>query len=216
MFDLATICAAIASALEHEAHRLDIEQSPYGLDALDELALHPIVRAACAELGHGVHPEERYPAVRSTRRRSEGDRCDLVLTERAGERLLDPLATGTLFRARGVAVDEALWLEVKLARQFSILDSGAGPDHGYASRLLGAATTDLRKLAGSADILLGAVVLILLCRDDETARHDVSAWAHSCLDKGVLIDTPFIELFKLTDRIGNAVCAVAVTRVRPG
>ena len=61
-----------------------------------------------------------------------------------------------------------------------------------------------------------ASLLVLFTRDEDTARHDLVAWANRCLDKGLLIDRTALEAFAITDRIGNGVCCVAMTRVRVG
>lgn len=216
MWRLDDICAACADGLRAEAERLDHEQSPYGLDARDELALHPLVRAGLARAGLGVHAEQRYPGHRARARRSEGDRCDIVLTERPGQHLLDPLAAGTLFGDRGVEAGEALWVEVKAVHQFAIAPTGAaGPNPGYGALLLGPAMADVRKLASEGAIARAALLLVMFCADEATARHDLAAWMHRCLDKGLPVQSPATEVFAVTDRIGNGVCLVALVGVRP-
>lgn len=213
MWDLRAVCDAAINALRRHALALDEEQSPYGLDALDEVDLHPILATGFLDAGWGALREQRYPAVAARPRRSEGDRCDLVLTHEPGQHLLDPLLAGTLFAARGVSPDEALWIEVKTAHQFALAGAEAGPNAAYASSLLTAATADLRKLAREPGICHGAALLVLFALNEDVARHDLNTWAHACLDKALPIRAPIVDAFPITDRIGNTCCAVALTGV---
>ena len=213
MWDLRTVCDRAADALREEAARRDEEQSPYGLDALDEVELHPLFAAAFEAHGWGALREQRYPGVSSRPRRSEGDRCDVVLTHEPGERLLDPLMAGTLFASRGVDPLDALWIEVKTAHQSALIGGVAGPDPGYASSLLTGAMRDVRKLGADDGIVHAALLLTMFTQDEHIARHDLGAWAHRCLDKGLSIRAPIVASFPIADRIGNGACLVAVIGV---
>src|SRR5690625_3842563 len=55
------ICDAVAVGLRRRAADADLAQDVYGLDALDELGLHPLIQDALAAAGWGVWPEQRYP-----------------------------------------------------------------------------------------------------------------------------------------------------------
>ena len=81
MWSVADIADALEIGLTHKAEQLDKEQAVRGLDSLEELDLHPIIAAALLEAGYGVHREQRYPADQLKRKRSEGERCDFVLTQ---------------------------------------------------------------------------------------------------------------------------------------
>jgi hypothetical protein len=88
-----------AGLARHEAALAD-EQAVRGLDALDEVQLHPLIADALTRGGLGVLREQPYPAQwrrRRPRRRplptqSERQRCDLVLTPAPGQHLRDTLA----------------------------------------------------------------------------------------------------------------------------
>lgn len=214
MWDFGHICASVGDSLRSEAVRFDLEQSVTGIDTLSELALHPLIQQSLRDAGYGVHPEQRYPGHRTRPNRAEGDRCDIVLTERPDDHLLDPLASGTLFGARGAQPDEAMWLEVKSAHQFGVTDAGIGASRGYSGQLLTASMADVRKLASDVVILHAALLVIMFTADAPTASHDLDAWMHRCLDKGLPIDSPILESFPIADRIGNGACTIAVVRVR--
>jgi hypothetical protein len=208
------ILNACADGLRAGALAYDDEQSPYGIDALAELAIQEIVRGALREAGYGVHGEVRLPRRATLPRRSEGERCDIVITERPGEPLLDPLDSDTLFSSSGVPMDEALWIEVKAAHQFALVDGVAQASRAYSSQLLTGAVRDVNKLAEQG-LPFAAILLVLFTVDEDTAAHDIDAWAHRCLDVELPIGAPIRESFAITERIGNRVCTVALTRVSP-
>lgn len=203
---------ACAESLRAAARAADDEQSPYGLDAHHELALHEILRAGLAARGFGVHAEVRLPRRANLPKRSEGERCDIVLTDRPGEPLIDPLDAGTLFAAIGVPMADALWIEVKCAHQFALVEGVAQPGRTYTSQLLSGAVADVRKLA-SQGLPFAATLLVLFTADEATAAHDLATWAHRCLDHALPISSPLRESFPIRDRIGNNACTLALTRV---
>ncbi len=95
-WSIADIADCIEAGLRERARADDLEQAVYGFDALDELGLHPLIQRALRAGGYGVWPEQRYPGDWHKRRRSEGRRCDIVLT-REGLPLRDPELKDTLF-----------------------------------------------------------------------------------------------------------------------
>lgn len=214
MWDLRAILDAAAGALDAEARRRDLEQATRGLDALEEVELHPLIAAALSRAGFGVHPEQRYPGHRARPRRSEGDRCDLVLTQSADDHLLDPLAANTLFGHCGADPADACWIEIKAAHQHALIDGAISPG-AWSSQLLTAATADVRKLARDPTIVTAALLLVLFAEDERIAEHDLFAWLHRCLDKSLPVASPLLASFPITDRLGNARCAVALVRVLP-
>lgn len=214
MWSAREVCEVCAAGLRARGEALDAEQSPYGLDALGEIEVQDALAAALGAHGWGLIREARYPAIAGRPRRSEGERCDMVLTERAGEPLLDPLMEGTLFAGKGVPPSEAMWLEVKLARQFAIVGGVAAANPGYSGEVLTRATADVRKLAHEPGAGARACVLVMFTRDQATAEHDVVAWAHRCLDEGLPIGSPEREGFGVSERIGNAWCEIVLMPVR--
>lgn len=215
MWDLRELTECACAALREEDARSVHEQSPYGVDALDELALQAVLRTGLAALPCGVLAEQRYPAHSGRKRRSEGDRCDIVLTPEPGQALIDPLMEGTLFAGRGVPSDEAMWIEVKVARQFSLASGVAGPDGSYAGQLLTRATADARRLATAPGITHGALLTIQFTASEEIAEHDLTAWLHRCLDLALPVASPIVRGNRIVDRIGNAWMSIATTPVRP-
>ena len=76
----ADLADAIAEGLIAQAKADDLEQAVYGFDCLDELGLHPLVQQTLARAGYGIWPEQQYPDDWNRSKRSEGKRCDVVLT----------------------------------------------------------------------------------------------------------------------------------------
>ncbi len=95
------IADALASALEQRERELRDEHAVYGLDALVEVDVHPLLVAGLARAGYGVLREQAYPHEWRGKRRSGGRsdlpehrdrrRCDLVLTPQPGQVLDDAL-----------------------------------------------------------------------------------------------------------------------------
>lgn len=213
MWDDALITLSLADALAHRARELDEEHATLGVDALDELPLHPILCAGLRSTPYGVLREQRYPASRATPKRSIGDRCDIVLTPIPDSHLTDPLQSGSLFAEQGVAPEDALWLEVKLAAQYCMSDGWSRANPLYSGVMLTQSMTDIRKLASEPVIAHAALILVMFNADRATASHDLSAWYQRCIEKGLPISAPITQRFAITDRIGNSACTVALTRV---
>src|SRR5688572_1192704 len=135
---VADIADAIEAGLRHRFEQLDAEHAVYGLDSLDELALHPVIEQSLRDGNFGVHREQRYPADRRKRSFSEGERCDFVLTP-DGRDLIHPDAAGTLFDpADALELCDAFWLETKIVAQFNC----EGPNANYSSQLLSTVRQD--------------------------------------------------------------------------
>ncbi len=200
------IVDAVEAALRAEAARLDREQAVQGLDSLDELKLHPVVSGALRETGFGVAPEQRYPQRQTRRRASEGERCDLVLTP-DGRPLAVYKREPTLFEPPdAVPSTEAFWLEIKVVNQFT----AEGANRSYSSDLLSGVRADVAKLSRDPGIARAGLLLVLFCRDETVARHDLSLWLERCLDLGLPVGSPAVAAFGITDRLGNGCCAVAL------
>jgi hypothetical protein len=202
----ADIADALHDAIRERTADDDRAQAVLGIDALDELSLHPILHAGLRRAGFGVYPEERYPSDRGKRRRSEGERCDIVLTpdDRA---LAAPDVQATLFApADAVELSDAFWLEVKVVTQAT--EEGGNPR--YAAELMEPVRRDVRKLAREALIRHGAVALVLFTADAAVAEHDLRIWQAACVERDLPIEAPRLRSLPLTDRIGNGHCAVAV------
>jgi len=208
----ADIADAVDAGLRQRAAADDEEQAIYGFDALDELGLHPILRDALRAADFEVHAECRYPSDRGKRRKSEGKRCDIVLTP-AGRPLRVEATEGTLFDPpHAVDPEQAYWLEVKTVAQFET----SGPFRRYSAELLSPVTRDVKKLWTDPAIRHAGLLLVLFTVDEATALHDIEAWHQRCLDKSIPAMPPAVRGFAIQDRIGNAWCAAAVFGVRGG
>lgn len=206
----ADIADAVAHGFEKQARRDDAEQAVYGFDIRDELALHPLIHEALRDGGYNVWPEQRYPDDRTRPRRSEGKRCDVVLTL-DDLPLRDPLIRGTLFDNQPATnPQDAYWLEIKTVAQFD----AQGPFHRYSAELLAPVTQDVRKIWSDSSIRFGGLLLVLFAQTQEVAEHDLSAWYNRCIQRGLPVIPSVNRGVHLTDRIGNGWCAVSVYSIR--
>jgi hypothetical protein len=206
----ADIADACALGLTDHAMTLELERAVRGMDALDEVQLHPILAEALSCAGYGVHREIRYPADRHRRRNSEGERCDLVLTP-DGRPLRTPEAAQTLFdEPDAVDLDDAYWLEVKSVAQFTM----EGANRQYASELLSTVSRDVAKLSKDMGILHAGLLLLLFVENCEVAQHDLKIWQDRCIERSLPIAAPSLREVPLNDRMGNRVCVVALYPVR--
>ncbi len=204
------IVEAVAGHLERLARADDLEQAVYSIDRLEELELHPLIHAGLREAGFGTHPEQRYPSERTGRRKSEGKRCDAVLTP-DDLPLAEPGAEATLFAdENAVALEAAFWLEIKTVAQYTT----EGPFARYGSELLATVSQDIRKLAQDRAIFHAGLLLVLFTESQEIAEHDLQAWYDRVLQRGYPVAPAIRHGFALTDRMGNGWCAVALFPVR--
>lgn len=222
----------IAEALRDEERRLCAEQAVYGLDALDEVGLHPLLAAGLA--GAGIFREWPYPwegqADDPLPKASERERCDIVLTpsgelppaDRVAEAREIASVSGTLFESIAAAEpgppsaspDETLWLEVKAVGQYTLREGVAQANRAYASELVGGPAEDLFKLAQEPGIEFGAAVLLLFAQSEEVAEHDVTEATHRILDRGAPTGSPVRRMVPIADRIGNSVVSVSLFPLR--
>ena len=205
---------AVAAGLQQQARADDEEQAVYSIDVLDEMALHPLIQRGLREVGYGVWPEQRFPSQRAKsgrKRKSEGKRCDIVLTHEHPQTLVDPDAEATLFGdPEALPLEAAYWLELKTVAQFTT----EGPFPRYSAELLSPVSQDIRKLAQDPLIFHAGLMLILFTADELVAKHDLRAWETRCLARGYPVAPPIVRDFKLRDRLGNAMCSVALFPVR--
>ena len=201
---------AVETGLRARAAEDDAGQAVYGFDALDELGLHPVVQEAFRNRGLGVWPEQRYPGHRHKKKKSEGQRCDVVLTA-DGTPLRDPEIRQTLFDGQPATDPEAAyWLEIKTVAQFET----DGPFRRYSAELLQPVAQDVRKIWSDGVVRHGGLLLVLFTATQQIAEHDLAAWHARCIDKGYPVGPPSVRGFRITDRVGNGWCAAAVFGVR--
>lgn len=212
MWNHRLIAETVSQGLCRQARQEDAEQAVYGLDALDELGLHPRIHRALREAGWGVLTEQPYPSDRLVHsRKSQAQRCDVVLTPAPGLALRDPQARGTLFaHTDSIDPEQAYWLEIKTVAQFEI----TGPFRRYSSELLSSVTRDIKKLWQEPHICFAGLLIVLFTADKTIAQHDLAVWEARCLQRGYPVQPGIIRGFPLTDRIGNTWCATALYPVR--
>jgi hypothetical protein len=200
----------ITRGLRRCAQADDAAQNVYGFDCFDELRLHPLIVESLLADGYGVWREQRYPGHWHKKAKSHGLRCDLVITP-DGLPLRDPEIIDTIFNTQPATdAEAAYWLEVKTVAQFE----SEGPFRRYSAELLSTVTKDVKKVWGDGVIKHGGLLLVLFTHTKEVADHDLAAWHKRCIDKGYPVGPPSVRGFPLTDRVGNAWCAVALFGVR--
>lgn len=220
------IAAAAAAAMRRKDATDAAADAVRGLDALDELDLHPILAQGFRRAGFGAVREHPFPGPKGKRaKKSERERCDLVLTPRHGVRIRDPMReeeveedqrAGTLFAGgegpvpEGVPSEECYWLEVKSVGQFVYVDGVPRANSAYASQLVRGIMGDLAKLRREKRVRHGAVLLVLCTAERAVAEHDLPAALHKALDRGSVMRAPVVEGFPILDRVGNAWCCVAL------
>lgn len=243
------IAELLARALEAHEASLREEQAVYGLDALSETRVHPVLARGFEEAGFGVVREQAYPTQWKRKRRGGDDlplprdreRCDLVLTPRAGQRVRDSLTVaktakrardevaGTLFEKLAVSPggdavlaardevspDDAYWLELKVVAQYSVESGVPGPNRVYASQITRFAAGDIGKLSCDRTIVHGGLALVLFTADARTAVHDAHVMVERLVERGLRVGEPTSRTTPIQDRIGNAVCTVVLVPLRP-
>jgi hypothetical protein len=210
MWSIANIADSLEAGLAREANRLEAEQAVYGLDSRGELSLQSHVAEILQTAGYGVYREVRYPEYRVCRRESEGERCDLVLTP-AGRPLAAPEQPRTLFDpADAVALADAFWMEVKVVAQFTT----RGPNRRYSS-IFSVVRRDIAKLSKEPGISHAALLILLFVQDKRVADHDLRVWTTQCKEHGHRLGRPALRGVALGDRLGNALCKIALYPVHP-
>lgn len=209
-WSLAEIADALATGLACHAAADRQAQAVRGLDSLSELELHAVMESILLAAQFGVHREQRYPVARDRHRRSEGERCDFVLTL-PDRPLAEEEALATLFAPPTVTEPgQALWLEVKVVSQFT----EEGANGSYASALQHPVRRDVAKLAREEQIRHAAVVLVLFTRDAQTADHDLDLWQRRCAENGLAVHAPYRRRISVLDRLGNGCGTIAIFRVK--
>ena len=216
-WDVSAIHATALAALQQQAAADEAEQAVYGFDAWPELTYHPLLADAYAAAGWGAHRECRFPSDWQKRRKTHGERCDLVLTrggrplQEAGRNAEDP---APLFIAadpslQPVPASSAFWLEVKLVAQFEV----GGAFRRYAAELGQVVVKDLKKLRNDPLIRHAGLLLILQTANEARADRDLSLWLSKAESDGWPVDTVVPGGFPINDRIGNAWCSVTLVGV---
>jgi len=197
---------ALTKGLVTAAAEVELEQAVRGLDARSELELHPLLHASLRAAGYGVHPEQRFPRERGKRRRSEGVRCDMVVTPGGLALEAEETQLGLFAPRQTVGLEQALWLEVKAVAQFK----EQRPNRAYAAALQRPVWKDVEKLAADPGIVHAAVLLILFTADAATAEHDLGVWAGRASLLGLPLWPRVQRSLAIGDRRGNKLCTLAL------
>jgi hypothetical protein len=201
-WNLSLVADEIAAALERAEAELRLAQAVAGLDDLDEIALQDIV-AAGLSARHEVAREAHYPST-AGRKLTHRPRCDLVLSPK-GRPLRPAHEPEGLFTAELCPPEEALWLEVKRARQFG---EGGLPHAGYGWQWKTALVADLRKMDGEPLIRAAALAAIVFTASREILEKDLALFERVMASENVLAGPVQARTFAIVDRIGHAGCSV--------
>ncbi len=197
---------ALASGLARASAELELEQAVHGLDVRSELELHPLLHAGLRAAGYGVHPEQRFPRERSLRRRTEGSRCDLVVTPEGLPLVDDAAQLGLFAPTQAMALADAMWIEVKAVAQFRAL----APNMAYAQALQRPVWRDVEKLASDPQIAHAAVLLIVFTADAVVPEHDLGVWAARASQRGLPLWPRVQRTLAIGDRVGHRCCTLAL------
>ncbi len=178
---------------------LALEQAPHGLDAWDERALQQALAAALAR-DHEVAREVHYPST-AGRKLSHRARCDLVVSP-AGA----PLSRGEPLP--GLCLPEqALWLELKVARQWR---PGGARDGRYGAQWRRNLVADLQKMSAEPKIHDAALVLVAFTEDEASLRRDLDGFEAVLVRADVIAGFRQVRTVAITDRLGHRTCGVAL------
>ena len=83
-WSISDIADAVEAGLKQCAADADLEQAVYGIDALDELGLHPLIERALSGGGFGAWREQRYPDFERARRWESRNLAALIRSARRG------------------------------------------------------------------------------------------------------------------------------------
>jgi len=189
-FPKADLADALAGALGAFEAALRLEQAVHGLDEWPETQLQLALAEALAS-AHEVAREVHYPSA-TGRKRSARARCDFVLRPRGD----DP-----------VAPDDALWLELKVARQRT---TGGRVDPRYGEQWRRHLIADLKKLAGDPRIRDAAIALVAFTEDEEQLARDLDGFERLMIRRDVVAGFRQVRTLPIVERIGHRVCGVAV------
>jgi hypothetical protein len=181
---------ALAGAIAELEAALRLEQAVHGIDEWPETQLQGALAEALAR-EHEIEREVHYPSA-SGRKRSARARCDFVLRRRGDD--ADPIA-------------DALWLELKVARQRT---TGGRVDPRYGEQWRRHLIADLKKLAGDPRIRDAAIALVAFTEDEAQLARDLDGFERLLIRRDVIAGFRQVRTLPIVERIGHRVCGVAV------
>jgi len=205
MWRIDIVADAIAAVLvaQEAAHRN--ERAVYGIDSLNELALHALIASGLTE-AYSVAREVHYPSATNPKL-THRQRCDLVLTP-VGRPLRIDSKPATLFDPPDQATpSEAMWLELKIAYQFR---EGGVRHGGYSSQWRNDVVKDLQKIEAEPLIHSAALCLIVFTESSQVVSKDIELFEDVLVRKEVLAGFRAVRHVELWNRIGHEICTVAL------
>jgi len=213
-WNFSTVADALESCLATAESDLRLEQAVYGLDAMDELAIHSLLGARL-KVFYEVAREVHYPSTQG-RKLSHRARCDLVLTpagcplapaepiEPAAPTLFDPPPQPAPSYCRS---SDALWLEVKCAYQFR---EGGARHGGYGAQWRQNVVADLQKMEAEPLIREAGLLLIVFNESRAILEKDLELFEDVLARKEVLAGFRQVRTISIIDRIGHQICTIAL------
>jgi len=200
--DLADCLQQALTAAEADAR---LEQAVYGVDSLDELAMHQLL-AEKLSASYDVAREVHYPSSVG-KKLSHRQRCDLVLTPKGLPLRLDSAPPGLFDPVDVCPPEDALWIEVKIACQFR---GGGVPHSGYGAQWRQAVVDDLRKMEAEPRIKQAALLLIVFTESQEIVDKDVGLFEDVLVKREVLAGFRQLRGIPIWDRIGHRICTAVL------
>jgi hypothetical protein len=205
LWDFSTLADRLHDAMATAEAELRLEQAVYGLDRLAERPLQGLVADRLGP-AYEVAREVHYPSTRG-RKLTHRARCDLVLSPKGLPLRLDHAAP-TLFDPAAMCEPvDALWLEVKVAYQFR---EGGVRHTGYGGQWRQAVVDDLRKMEADPLVHHAGLVLLVFNESQAVLDKDLELFEDVLARKEVLAGFRQVRSIPIVDRIGHALCTVAV------
>ncbi|MEM6561153.1 MAG: hypothetical protein AAF656_06110, partial [Planctomycetota bacterium] len=195
----------LIGVLRDVEEELRLEQAVYGMDSLDELALHKLLAAGLSKK-HEVAREVHYPSSVGKKQPSR-QRCDLVLTERGHPLRLDTKPPSLFDPPEMHGPGAGLWLEVKVAAQFA---EGGRPHRGYGAQWRQGVTKDLQKMEQESALREAALVLIVFTANADVLDADLQLFEDHLAKTEVLAGFRQVRSCEIVERNGHRLATVAL------
>src|SRR5262249_43246516 len=118
-----------------------------------------------------------------------------------------PLHQGEPSPAPSCPPEDALWVELKVARQRG---EGGVSDARYAQQWRRHLVADLRKLAAEPRIAAAAIALVAFVEDEPTLWRDLDGFEAVTAHAGVVAGFRQVRTLPIIDRLGHHLAAVVL------
>ncbi len=204
-WDFSTLADQLLAILTQAESDLRLEQAVYGLDKLDELQLQTLLASGLCRW-YCVAREAHYPST-AGRKLSHRPRCDLVLSPPANPLRVDRNPPGLFDPPDSCPPHEALWLEVKTARQFT---EGGLTHRGYSGQWRQAIVADLVKMENEPTIHQAGLLLVVFTESQAIIDKDLELFETLLAQKEVLAGFRHSRSLAIQERIGHHLCTVTL------